>query len=595
MKNIAKRETIVELLGYLHNPDKETVITPANVANLPYEKLVFDWSAEGIKQSTFYDINIKSGIFPFLAAYNLGKANPDTQWKTIIRRSIFGNMRTKTAKYITLRILGLKRNSVEAENFTVIDINRIRLLIPKWNKLPEKEQPNDWSEITDSHEFISTLLMLSNKGFLRGKGAHLEHPTWIKLHETVDEFVASVNQGSDVEEVKETLAKLVRLIVPEKDSNPLWKEFRFDYLVSNPPYQVGYYQLYTDFYLVARKIANNVSMIFPEGWQRGTNGNGLEQMNTPEIKEDPQIVMIDNCGNTLFNAATTANIIVWKRGSDNGLEGMQRVYRQGDNPAIIKLETGGSHTKEQKDLLSKILSRYQEICRDANDKERYLSDKVSSYRPYYFRTNIFDENIEYVDYSRLSKSKQRNGITILGTEGRSTRKICYADGEYIKQFLKKNIKKREAPTNTIKIFVPKAWGSNQGEYLGGTYSDIVLGAKNEICTETFVEVYTSGIKQQRRLAKYILTRHFRFCLYMGKDPESRMVAKNAWRYVPDLNLSEEWWDTDSVEEIENRLNIIFGLSPKEIGIINKTQKLSEGNIKTILDYPIVDCDFDSWK
>lgn len=582
MKNIAKRETIVELLGYLHNPDKETVITPANVANLPYERLGIDWSAERVKQSTFYDINIKSGIFPFLAAYNLGKANPDTQWETILRRSIFGNMRTKAAKYITLRILGLKRNSVEAENFTVIDINRIRLLIPKWNDLQRNRQPSDWTEITDSHEFISTLLMLSNKGFLREKGAHLEHPTWIKLHETVDEFVASVNQGSDVDDVKKTLAKLARLIMPEKDSNPLWKEFRFDYLVSNPPYQIGRYQLYAEFYLVARKIANKVSMIFPEGWQRPVNTNGLDQMNRPEVKEDRQIVLIDNYGDTLFNANTTANIVLWEREHDNQLDGKQKIYSKGQSPITAQLPMA-AESVDRGQRLSEVLNRIQ-----ANEYPT-MDVKISKRKPYVMGAGVFNEREPGLDYSRFSTEKKDNKtVTIIGLQKRN-RGRAYVDKEYFESYL--GSKKRKQSLASYKIFVPKAWGNMSESQIGGAYSDIVLGRPGDACTETFLEILVPR-KDQKNMAKYLLTKHLRFCLFMAKT--SQNSASDKWVYIPVEDFSEDWWESEDIETIDRNLSKKYGYEDIR-HVLENVQGMNWENVKEVNGYPIVGCDFDSWK
>jgi hypothetical protein len=114
----------------------------------------------------------------------------------------------------------------------------------------------------------------------------------------------------------------------------------FDYCIGNPPYQGdNHQQLYPDFYQAAKDIADCVDMIFPTGWQEPKVTNNLGKLNTPDVKEDEQIVFIDKRQNA-FNGVTGAewtNIILWKRNYDNGLEGKQLVYTNGENPEQVQL------------------------------------------------------------------------------------------------------------------------------------------------------------------------------------------------------------------------------------------------------------------
>lgn len=118
------------------------------------------------------------------------------------------------------------------------------------------------------------------------------------------------------------------------------KQMRFDAVVGNPPYQgVNHSQIYPFFYLIAKEISSNyVSLIFPTGWQEPKNANNLRKLNNESIKHDRQIVNINNCQNVFpgINGAEWVNIILWKKGYDNGLDGAQLILTNGGNPLVKK-------------------------------------------------------------------------------------------------------------------------------------------------------------------------------------------------------------------------------------------------------------------
>ena len=114
---------------------------------------------------------------------------------------------------------------------------------------------------------------------------------------------------------------------------------KFDFVVGNPPFNNGKSQIYTDFYLLGRSISNCVDMIFPTGWQEPKMANNLSKLNKKEIKEDKQIVLIDNKQNVFpgVTGAEWTNIIIWKKDYDNGLDGCQKILTNGDDEQITKL------------------------------------------------------------------------------------------------------------------------------------------------------------------------------------------------------------------------------------------------------------------
>ncbi|MBQ5543855.1 MAG: hypothetical protein IIT97_02840, partial [Mycoplasmataceae bacterium] len=85
-------------------------------------------------------------------------------------------------------------------------------------------------------------------------------------------------------------------------------------------------------YLRSIEITNNyVTLIFPCSWQEPKTANCLDKLNKPEIKTDKQIVFIDNRQNVFegIAGADWVNIILWQKGYDNKLDGLQKIYTNG--------------------------------------------------------------------------------------------------------------------------------------------------------------------------------------------------------------------------------------------------------------------------
>lgn len=134
---------------------------------------------------------------------------------------------------------------------------------------------------------------------------------------------------------------------------------KFDFVIGNPPYQgENHQQIYPDFYLSGQTIGECVEMIFPVGWQEPKNANNLRKLNSKEIKEDKQIVFIDNRENVFPSVvgAKWTNVVLWKKGYDNKLDGMQRVLTNGANETVRKLNYDKSQIEKPKELIE--LSRY---------------------------------------------------------------------------------------------------------------------------------------------------------------------------------------------------------------------------------------------
>ena len=120
-----------------------------------------------------------------------------------------------------------------------------------------------------------------------------------------------------------------------------------------------------------------MSMIFPTGWQELKIKNGLQHMNTEDVKYDKQIVSIDNIvdGFKGVLGAKKTNIIYWKRGYDNGLDGKQLVYTDGKDPQEIKftiLKSKNSSNSKKKSQINEFLSHFDTTSKTMNHSTNFI-------------------------------------------------------------------------------------------------------------------------------------------------------------------------------------------------------------------------------
>lgn len=317
-------------------------------------------------------------------------------------------------------------------------------------------------------------------------------------------------------------------------------DMKFDAVVGNPPYQgVGRQQIYTDFYLSARTIGDVVCLIFPIGWQEPKNANNLAKLNTKEIKEDCQIVQIDNLQGCFpgVSGAEWTNIIIWQKGYNNQLNGKQKLLTNGKEPFILRLKTDENQiTKPQE--IKKLVS----IVMDSQDF-RSMQEITSARKPYGLSTDFLKNPIKYnLPNTIFDERKSEEDIKLYS----KSKIIKYLPSDY--PFPKKL---SETAFNEYKVFIPYAWGNwSEGSGLGGAFSDIIIAAPREVATEYALE---SGrfdkFKLAQNHAKYLMTQFCRACLYYNKHSQH---STTAWEAVPQQDYTESWWDL-SISEINEKL------------------------------------------
>ena len=365
--------------------------------------------------------------------------------------------------------------------------------------------------------------------------------------------------------------RTMKRLNPETCKNKTKKEFRVDVNFGNPPYQgdgQNLQQVYPAFYIEAIKNSEIVEMIFPSAWQEPKNGSGLGRMNKKEIKEDRQIVRIDNRENAFkgYDGAKNTNIIVWKKGYDNGLNGNQLIYKEGKNPVEKKLIYDANDIEKP----SQIIELERIVV--ASDGFVGMDTITSARKPYGFSTDA----IEFPEKNKLPK-------IFLEEQTGEDLKIYHRDkGKIIIGYLNKDypIPRKPESFNNYKVLIGKTWGNMSDNYLGGAYSDIVIVGPKDVCTEKFLvsgsfDSFETAVKH----SKYLMTTFCRALLFRNKHIQDN--SKDKWKSVPVQNYLEDWWNK-SIDEIDIELFKKYNI-PNDIMeyVMKKVQKRTEKNIINI--------------
>ncbi len=516
-------ESLAEIFATFKNPDKETVLTPWKVVNMHITGVFGGHNfVSGIKDKTgkpmwqsgevgeniwekddvkILEINSKSGLYPLLCAYNV-----------------------YTRK--------LKKDK-------------------KLKKSEDKVYKKVWDEVLKNNIYVLCKSPMAKSITQRTLAGYTNVKTnIIYIKDLIDKM--KQNDGyKDYNLPQELLTKF-----------NLDKNMKFTAIVGNPPYQgENHQQIYPYFYLLSRKLGENVSLIFPTGWQEPKNGNNLRLLNKKEIKEDPQIVFINNKQNVFpgIPGAEWTNIILWKKRYNNGLDGKQKIYIEGKDEKIIKLQTEKNHDNKPKEIV--------EMGKIVMSRDDFISMQTitSSLKPYGLRTDFFNDPSKYGLPPIKDKKEHNDDITIFGSKDRN-RKVVYADKDY-------PVPKKTKAFDKCKVFVPYAWG---GGDISDSYSDIVIAKPYEICTETYQEqgCYDDFAMTQKH-AKYIMTKFARALLYLNKHSQH---STTAWGAVPIQNFAEKWWDK-SIKEIDEELMKKYKI-PQNIKdfVMKNIQEKTEKNI-----------------
>ena len=511
---------IAQIFSTFRNPDKETVLTPWRVVNMHLSDTIggYDFFDEEHKQEIeapryvdqsgvtkrifaedgkVLEINSKTGLYPLYVAYAF--------------------YRTK---------LGERELTLE---------ERLKL----------------WDEVVKDNLFVICKTPMAKQitkrtllGYRDGK---------INTHA----FDDLINQ------LKSKQQQFVDKVTSCNFWNKEGGKMKFNAVVGNPPYQgVNHQQIYPFFYLSSICLGNFVSLIFPVGWQQPVNANNLAKMNNETIKRDTQIKFINNVQNVFpgISGAEWVNIILWEKNFNNGFEGLQKIFTNGQDEKLIELPIEQTKVEKPNEIIN--------LCKIVQNTKGFVSLKTqtSMSKPYGLRKDAFGNWDKYKIEPMKSEKETDNDITIYGSNGR----IMYVDSNY-------KFPKISPCLYKYKVFVGSAWGNmSEKTGLGGAFADIILASPKDACTETYQESGCfDNVDTARKHAKYLLTKFCRACLYLNKLSQ---MSTQSWGAVPVQDYHEEWWNL-SIKEIDEKLFEKYRIPENiKVYVLRNIQTKTEANI-----------------
>lgn len=547
-----RMERITTIHSWFKNPDKETVLTPWNVVNMHLHTALGGYSffdPQDYKSPVMKDAPVKDDNGNVVLDEN-GNVKTEPVEIAVTEQPIY-------REGITDEVFGKYDCGKDAIQTRILEINSKTGLYPLYmaynlyrlqmdayirekayddiENLSVAEEQATWDNVIKNNIFVicntkmaAQITFRTLMGFRdEDKGQHHIKTTNLVERASKDDKRAE--------------------LITELKSGKFWgvtdETMTFNAVVGNPPYQGNSSaQLYPLFYLLSIELGNIVSLIFPTGWQKpcAPTAKGLARMNKPEIKNDKQIVFIDVRHNVFpgISGAAEINIILWKRGSDNELDGMQKLLVDGANEQNVLLVC--DQAESDKPLELRTLSEYVKAY------GKFKCVEVSSRTPFGLESDAFKDVVKY-------------GLTPIEDEVRKEQSDIKIYGSLNKRnavrFVRRDYKfpKVHPSFDKFKVLIPCAWGnmSEDKNGFGGSYGEIIIGKKYEVCTKTYtVSGCFDSEEDAYKHAKYLLTRFARGLLYLNKF--GIQASHTAFVEVPEQTYNEEWWNL-SIEEIDKKL------------------------------------------
>lgn len=333
---------------------------------------------------------------------------------------------------------------------------------------------------------------------------------------------------------------------------------KFDVIIGNPPYQLSdgghaasAVPIYHKFVQQAKKLQPRyLSMIIPARWYVG--GRGLDDFRR-EMLDDNRIRVLHDFPNTseCFAGVEIKGGVcyfLWDR----------------DNKGLCEVTThagGNAVSVTTRPLLEEglnILVRYSEQIsiyhKVKSHNELSFSDIVSANDPYGF--DIREEN----SYKRVRAPYEMRpfpGSVMFYYNGWRKDGVGYVDKKYIR--------KGQELVDSIKIFVPRVWGSGM---LNNDWVNPFVVGENTCSTETFLTVGPfQNHSHVENAISYMQTKFFHFMVSLVKNTQQAM--QRVYSFVPMQDFSETWTD--------EKLYKKYGLTEDEIAFIESMIRPMNGN------------------
>lgn len=311
---------------------------------------------------------------------------------------------------------------------------------------------------------------------------------------------------------------------------------KFDVIVGNPPYQLsdgGFGRsatpIYHKFVQQAKKLnPRYLTMIIPSRWfggGKGLNGFRAEMLNDKHIRK---IVDFEDSSEVFPGVSVAGGIcfFLWDKETTGDCEFIN-IENSAEIVSIRELNEFNTLIRHSKALpiIRKVLAK----------NEKYMSEQVSSYRPFGLRTYVTPQKTgDIILYWQKGKGPYNRKEITIGTEMIDKWKV---------------ISSRSGHEHA---------GNPGKEGRRRVLAKVEILQPGTICTETYLVIgcYDEEL-QAKNLVTYMKTKFFRFLL--SQLMYSHSITKDTYAFVPILDMGKMWTD----EMLYKR----YGLTEDEIAFI----------------------------
>lgn len=498
------------------NPDKETVLTPWRVVNMHMGDCLGGYC--------FYNDDF-TDIIDEPRFVNHGKVTEETFANT---KAQILEINSKTGLYPLYVTYSIYRKRCE-------EVNPEELTIEKQYELWQKTVEDNIFVIckTPMAKAITRRTLL---GYRKGKiNAHAFDDLIMQLKEKPEQFRDKILRGS----------------FWNKEN----KEMKFDAVVGNPPYQImdggnkaSAMPIYNIFVDMAKKIKPQyLSMIMPAKWFNG--GRGLDLFREHMLNDSSMQILVDFADSQVcFPGVDIAGGICYFLWNNKH-----------SGKCTVKSYNNGSFDEDIRSL-----NEYETFIRMPKaipivnklknfSSINYFDSCVSAQRPFGLRTYVKPQDSgDLVLRYNGGKGLYQNNSTIINQDWIPKWKV-------IMSYLTYDHAGRADKDGKKRIF-----------------STMEILCPNEICTETYLVIYTSNNEVEvKHVLSYMKTKFVRFMVSLVTATQH--ISKASFRLVPIQDFTEnsdiDWGK--SVAEIDQQLYKKYSLSDEEIAFIESMIKPME--------------------
>jgi hypothetical protein len=542
---------IATIFSYLHNPDKETVLTPWRVVNMQLSDCLGGWCfkneqfdedykieneyGEFINAARFVDrgqvtkdvfcnynarileINSKTGLYPLYMAYSIFKSAKEPEWRKI-------------------QLTGERGRSNNAEQYE----NQVRNDLLIWRDVLQ-----DNIFVVCRTQMAVSITRRTLAGFRKDirmnvvcyeKNINGENLNLIDvLRKSPKVFLKDISHGIDFWHVYNSIPK---------DKNEDINNMKFSAIVGNPPYQVmdggtqtGAVPVYHKFVEVSKLACPQyISMIMPAKWYNG--GRNLDDFRAAMLADKRIRCLFDFLDSSdIFNTVDVAGGIcyfLW----DSQYNGLCSVTMH-DHDSV----TTNDRLLDEFDTYIRYYEGVSILKKVLKQETHFMAETVSSQKPFGLRT-----------YARPQEGGELTLISS-GGSGPFKREDVPSGLEWIDKWkLMTSIRTQEHAGQADK--------DGKKRILSRTE---ILPPKT-ICTESYIVLNVQDSEEKiLNVFSYIKTKFVRFM--MSLVTSSQAINKQSFAHVPMQDFSHPWTDEDLYKK--------YGLSKDEIDYIDRLIKPME--------------------